>query len=114
MVAIDARLVNADFANVRGTYLVYQVGKLLYFSFLVLGTAAYVRGTKSRVVRRGVIAAAVAYALLSMSAGAAEPAHVGAAVATARLRETAAGVHPPRADCAAEKLAICDCASWTA
>jgi diguanylate cyclase (GGDEF)-like protein len=58
----DARLVNASFQNVRGTYLVYQVAKLLYFSFLVLGTAAYVRGTKSRVVRRGVIAAAVAYA----------------------------------------------------
>lgn len=63
----DARLVNADFANVRGTYLVYQVGKLLYFSFLVLGTAAYVRGTKSRVVRRGVVAAAVAYALATVA-----------------------------------------------
>ena len=63
----DARLVNADFAHVRGTYLIYQVGKLLYFSFLVLGTAAYVRGTRSHVVRRGVLAGTMAYAIATVS-----------------------------------------------
>ena len=62
----DARLVNADFQNVRGAYLVYQTAKLLFYVFLILGTVAYVRGTKSAVLRRGGVVLAVVYGLATV------------------------------------------------
>src|SRR5512132_2793766 len=56
----DTRLLNAEFPGVRGAYAVYQFTKLLYFAFLVMGTATYVTGVKSwRLVFASVTVAAV-------------------------------------------------------
>jgi diguanylate cyclase (GGDEF)-like protein len=63
----DARLVGADFDSVRPAYFVYQVAKLLYFAFLVMGTAAYVTGARSRRLMLGGVGGAVAYALASVA-----------------------------------------------
>ena len=65
--AYDARLVNADFQHLRWAYLLYQFGKMLYFVFLVLGTAAYVRGAKPPYFRRVAIAVAAAYAVVTVA-----------------------------------------------
>ncbi|HET7459083.1 MAG TPA: GGDEF domain-containing protein [Gemmatimonadaceae bacterium] len=56
----DTRLLNAEFPGVRGAYAIYQFTKLLYFAFLVMGTATYVTGVKSwRLVVASVTVAAV-------------------------------------------------------
>ncbi|MFL5577283.1 MAG: GGDEF domain-containing protein [Gemmatimonadaceae bacterium] len=63
----DARLLNADFDSVRPAYYLYQFAKLLYFTLLVLGTAAYVTGARSRRLMLGGVGAAAVYALSSVA-----------------------------------------------
>jgi len=64
----DTRLLNADFLSIRSAYAVYQYAKLLYFAFLVMGTATYVTGAKSRRLLVGSLAGAALYAVASVAA----------------------------------------------
>ena len=64
----DTRLLNADFLSIRSAYALYQYAKLLYFAFLVMGTATYVTGAKSRTLLVGSVVGAGLYAFASVAA----------------------------------------------
>lgn len=64
----DTRLLNAEFVSVRGAYAIYQFAKLLYFAFLVMGTATYVTGAKSRRLVVASVTGAAAWAAASVAA----------------------------------------------